>query len=241
LLSRCSQFLAAFGSKIDRAILDVTNVSENRSWKHRLNAKKQAWGACQAFDPILLFAAKEGGVDRESIRDAVLHLINCVENSDQINKKITISAVNSLNNIQTVTWKQLSAYNGMQGRCLAACLAKVESKILPKSVKDQLQGIVGNLLHDISDKDIFACLNHNDISQEHIHYLYGWMVIEDIESNLFESFGRVMLHHPSIQMDVSLAQRFQSRATYAARKRRLRGANEDELECFDEDSDEDEL
>ena len=75
-----------------------------------------------------------------------------------------------------------------------------------------------------------------------MNMLLGYVVvIENIESNLFESFGRVMLHHPSIQMDVSLAQRFQSRATYAARKRRLRGANEDELECFDEDSDEDEL
>ncbi len=244
-MTRSGHFLEALGAKIDRAILDVTDVLlENRSWKHRLNAKKQAWGACQAFDPIILFVAKEGGVHLDSILDAILHLVKCVENSDEINKKIATSAVNSLHNVQSATWKQLSVPgNGIRGRCLAACLAKVESKTLPEPVKKQLQNICGNVLNDISDEDIFTCINHNDITQENIHYLYGWMVEQGANYDLFEAFGRVMLHNPSIHMDISLAQRFQSRALYASRNKRLKGddSNDEELDLFDDDGEEDEL
>jgi hypothetical protein len=189
----------------------------------------------------LLFAAKAGGLDGDSMKVAVSHLINCVEYSDQINEKITLAAVKCLSNVDAYTWRHLSTDDGIQGHCLAACLTKVESKALPILVRDHLSEMIGDLLHNISDEDILTCFNHNDISQEHIHYLYGWMVDQDLESNIFESFGRVLLLHPSIQMDVSIAQRFQSRATYAARKRRPSGGNLDDPDCFDEDSEEDEL
>lgn len=239
LVCLCSKFLIALGTKIDQAILDVTNISEGRSWKHRLNAKKQAWGACQAFAPILQFSAEMGGGDGDLICNSIAHLVNCVENCHQINQKITIGAMNSLEAVEIATWKSLPARNGIRGRCLAACLTKVELKSLSKSLQDQMHVMIERMLFNAHALDAHTCLSHDDLTQEHVHYLYGWMVANDVGSDLFELFSTVIID-PSIEMDVSLVQRFQSRAIYAARKRRLSG-NLDELEFYGEDSEEDEL
>jgi len=236
----CTNFLHVLGQKIDQAILDkVTTTSEDRSWQQRSNTKKQAWGACQTLSPILQYTATSGDIDRDAVRQAIVHLIHCIEYSHKINEKITVGATTSLCAISVDTWSSFSGREGIRGLCLAACLTKVKLVSLPSGVKDQLYTIMDNLLRCVSDHDILTCLGHKGVSQENIQYLYGWMVDRNLGSIPFESFGRV-LSYPSLQSDISLIQRFQSRATYEERKRRQSGGDLSEL-LLDDDSDEDEL
>lgn len=233
----CNQYLRALSVKIDQAIIDVmTTISDNRSWKQRLNAKKQAWGACQALSPILHFAAAIGFVNCGSVRNAIIQLIRCVEHSHHLAEKITVGAVKTLCAIETNTWHLFPAEDGIRGVCFAICLMKLELKRLSKDVKNLLQAVMVNLLGCISSHDVLTCLSQKEMSEGDIQYLYGWLVDQEVGPEPFRVFGQ-FLAYPAIQADISLVQRYQSRATYEARKRRKSGGSLEELI----DSDEDEL
>ena len=205
-----------------------------------MNSKKQAWGACQTFIPILKFAGKLKDTDQDAIRNAILQLIYCVEYAQKTNEKITIGAANSLSEIGKDMWESLSGANGIRGLCLAACLAKGRLSVLPFGVKENLHAIILNILPYLDDYDIVICLKHNETGQEDVEYLYGWMVDNDVGPFPFEAFGRNLSNH-SLLYDVSLTQKFQSRAIYEARKRRRSVGDHNEMLESGECSDEDEL
>ncbi len=234
------------GRKINLAIMDTAFTSESRSWKQRSNAKKHAWGACQALLPIFRFVTiiVNGASSGEGTRTALVYLIQCLEHMDRINEKILVGAAATLAAVPVDIWFSVSVQVGQSipGICLATCLTKAGPASTKSGTREKIDRILEVLLACIDDNGILTCLDHADLSQETIQFLYTWMVDHDVGAQVYESFGRILpLSH--LRSDVSMIQKFQSRAIFEARKARrsFNQSEQDDLLLLDEDSDEDEL
>ncbi len=227
--------------------MDTDSTLESRSWRQRSSAKKHAWGACQALLPIFQFFAiiTNGDSGGEGIRTALVHLIQCLEHMDRMNAKILMGAATTLAAVPVDIWYSVSVQVGQSipGICLATCLTKTGLPGTQSGIRHKIDRILEILLACIDDNGILTCLDHADLSQEMIQYLYTWMVDHDVGAQVYESFGRILpLSH--LRSDVSMIQRFQSRAIFEARKARRsfnQSEQDDHLMLLDEDSDEDEL
>jgi len=208
-----------------------------------MNSKKQAWGACQTCTPILQFLNNLQCKGQDAVRNGILQLIYCVEYAEKTNEKITIAAVSSLNEIGKDMWLSISGIDGTRGLCLAACIKIASLTSLPPGVRQNLHAIMLTILPYLDDHDI-TIFHVNSIatagSHENVEYLYGWMVENEVGPVLFQEFGK-SLCNPSLCYDVSIIQKFHSRAIYEARKRRRSVGNNHEMLESEEDSDEDEL
>jgi len=237
----CGEAALELGSVIGLAIFDVTDTSSNqRSWRQRNHAKRNAWGACNALSSILCSDVAREKVNHEGVKTALVQMIKCVQHAQSLNDKITTGAVSTLSLVPIDTYGYHSDNQSISGLCIASCLINLET--VGSSFKKLISELMRHHLQSPTQRDILTCLNHADLSIGSIQYLYGWMVANNIDAVCFECVGETLkLSHYS--SDVSLIQKFKSRAE---RKRRdenaatlfhtVRSHHDD-----DDDSDEDEL
>lgn len=229
------KFLTKLGHMINQALADAIQVSDAKSWKQRMNTKKQAWGACQAYAPILRFSSLTWNLPNEAFEMAVLNLIRCVECAHDMNEKIILSAIHCLTLFDVKTWKSISFEGGIRGRCLSACLSKEVLKSLIPGIQRDVHLLISTLTRSLSDQDIKMILTDHENIQENLENLYLWMVDNASASQLFEAFGDALLN-TSMSFDFSLAQRFKSRA-----RRRVQNVEDLGPSESDTHSDDDEL
>lgn len=237
-LELSDRFLKKLGDIINQAVEDAIQVSETKSWKQRMNTKKQAWGACQAYSSILQYSSLSRNLPNEIFEMAILNLIRCVECAHDVNEKIIASALSCLTLIDVETWKSISFESGIRGRCLSACLSKKALKSFIPSIERDVHLIMSSLTFSLNDQDIQSLLTGHENIQENLENLYLWMVDNASPSQMFESFGDALLT-TSMNLDFSLAQRFKSRAVCT--KRRLRSMEDLRPSESDASSDDDEL
>ena len=102
-----------------------------------------------------------------------------------------------------------------------------------------------NMLYFATIDDIVSCFKQSDTSQSTIDFLYNWMVENESDYRCFEWVGKAVLSS-NIDVDISLVQKFTSRALYEQRKEHLSlpGLDPepgDSLKTHNETQDEDEL
>lgn len=217
-LEFCDKFLEKLGDLINQAVADAIQVSDSKTWKQRMNTKKQAWGACQAYSSILRYSSLMQSLPSEVFEMAILNLIRCVENAHDLNEKIFASALHCLTLIDMETWKSFSFESGIRGRCLVACLSKEALKSFIPVVQRDVQFIMTTVTRCFGDRDVDLLVTDNENVNEHLENLYLWMVENSSASQMFEAFGEA-LSTSSKDFDISLVQRFKSRAVWEKRRR----------------------
>lgn len=218
----------------------MIEVSDTRTWKQRMNAKKQAWGACQACQILLHFSTSFSSIEMVVIENTLLKLVECIQYALKTNEKITSAAVSTLGSVPEEVWRSLPDDCIVRGACLSACLVKVELTNLSNEIKTGLQDVIRRVLILFEDNDAKSFLEKGDITQVNLEYLYEFMVENSMGANQFESFARVLSEFKS-DFDVSIIQKFHSRAIFESRVRNKSLGSLSEVQDYIEDSDEDEL
>jgi len=237
----CGNVANALAKKIQIALLDATDLSnQRRSWRHRSHAKRHAWGACHALSSLLGCNAARAKDNREGVKAALHQLIRCVELAHIINEKIAVSAMSTLQEIPHQTWT--SNTGDLVGQCLAACLiqagaiTKASIGLKREVFEDGTRSMISNVMEWVNHQDILICLSHQDVSHSTINFMYSWMVENKIQSKRYEQFG-IALQCSEFSSDISLIQKFQSRAAFRERQEQEPVQVElyQELTCQDED------
>jgi hypothetical protein len=236
-LHLCGDFAVELAKKIKQAIADVLDSSETRSWKQRSGAKKHAWGACQALRHILLSSAATEPVNSDGIHLATDSLISCVFHAEKINEKIVNGAVGTLKDIPQSIWRLVSG-KGLLGKCLAACIEKLQSFLLPDPTKIPLNDIVIHLLDAALDSDLIYFFRQCDRNQ--LDFLYKWMVDHQCQSDAFMTCAKT-LQTCQAHTFISIIQRFESRAIFESKKALGVINTVDDGFILDDDDEEDEL
>lgn len=239
-LKLCDNFLSTLSDMINQAIIDANQISETKSWKQRMNTKKQAWGACQAISHILRHSSLLRKETNKIFERSITSLVRCVENAHSINEKITISALHCLSHIETETWKYLSSKTGIRAQCLAACVTNAQLKSSIPGIATDVHSIIFTLMQCLNEQDIRSFLHGNENIQENLENLYIWMVDNCAGSEMFEAFGEVM-STTSLYFDFSIVQKFKSRAIYEERRRAQSNGDSRLSEESDASNDDDEL
>jgi hypothetical protein len=84
-------------------------------------------------------------------------------------------------------------------------------------INSYIVSTISTLMRCLHDQDITFFLNGNENIQENVENLYFWMVENSAESRMFEAFG-MALSNSSLNFDISLIQKFRSRAIYEERR-----------------------
>jgi len=235
----CGNVALALAKKIQVALQDATDSSFQRSWKHRSHAKRHAWGACYALSSLLSTSCARMKENVQGIAAALHQLIRCVELAHIINEKIATSAVITLEGTQKLTWRA----SGLLGNCLAASLIQATAKTKMSQIfKDGIRSMTCNMVEWANHQDILTCLGHQDISLTNINFLYSLMVEEKKDYGCYERIG-VALQFTDFHNDISLIQKFQSRAVLQERQQQkptYHGVDSFQ-ELLSQDEDEDEL
>jgi hypothetical protein len=228
---------AELGSKINAARNDALGKSTKRSWKQRSYTKKHAWGACQALSFLLQCSSSRDGRVFDKVTYALQELILCIIISSVLNAKITIGALAAIKKVPDSLW-EFSSRAGLAGCCLANCLVVVTKT--PQCSND-IYTIMEKMIHCSNDNDLRICLQQPEISLSCIDFFYGWMVEKRMMAPCFAKFA-IALEQSYHGHDVSLVQKFQSRAVYAERKQ-THGTRNGSFSFYtkSEDENEDEL
>ena len=119
----CGVVAKNLAGKIELALSDVFHSSsQQRSWKQRSHAKKHAWGACHSLAYILDSKDAREEKIREDIQSALHQMIQCVALAHEVNEKIALGAVSTLQGISKELW---SEDGNLKSLCLSACLIQV--------------------------------------------------------------------------------------------------------------------
>ena len=223
--------------KINAAKNDALGKSTKRSWKQRSYTKKHAWGACQALSFLLQCSCTRDERVYDKVMYALQELILCITISSVLNAKITAGALAAIKNVPDSLW-EISSGAGLAGCCLSKCL--IVATNTPQCSND-VYIIMEKMILCSNDVDLRICLQQPDISLSAIDFFYGWMVKKKMIASCFIKFS-MALEHSCHRHDISLVQKFQSRAVYLERKQQHVSRNE--LSSFypkSEDENEDEL
>jgi hypothetical protein len=235
----CGKTACELSRKIELAILDVTDTLNQRSWRQRSFGKRHAWGACQALSSVLCYKVANEESNHEGVKAALLSLIKCVQYCRLVNEKIASGALSTLTSVPLEVYACHSGLESISGLCLAVCLINFESPEIDKSHKESISELMKHLMQTTDQFDIVTCLNYQDLSQSSVECMYGWMVGNGLNALHFENVVEALDLSP-YSSNVSLVQKFRSRAEKQRRDEITFSAHYDTTEQ-EEDDDEDEL
>ena len=194
----------------------TNDQSNNRSWKQRSFAKKHAWGSCSSLSSLLGCSAALQEVSHKGIRLALLQLIRCVEMMKDVNEKIAMTAISTLSCVPEETWRYYSKSESILGGCISACLVQITTDpILNTNMKTRIETLARKVLLLALVPDVLHCVSQQEISDKNLNILYDWMVIQSFQSKQFDVWGRALFQS---DYDISLIQKFESRAVLEERK-----------------------
>lgn len=218
------------------------------SWKERSAAKKHGWGACHSLGRALGAITVWGEDDNVDVsenleqagRIAVQNLIQCLRYAAKLPEKVVLAAMTSLRSIKPLQLIRVTGKkSGLIGDALTACCALVfvpqqhQQQGGSKVVQEGARLLLSHLLSCASISDVVIVIQHEETSTTAmLESLYQWMVEQDLEGRAFEMFSLGMQRK---QHDVSLEQRFASRAVMQYKKEQSialnGGDNEGDDDC----------
>lgn len=206
------------------------------TWKQRSSAKKHGWGACNSLSLVLPSAVATSDAETlAAAREAYRSLAACIMQSDTMNEKVVLSAANAICAVPKAAMVEVSHRTGLTGPVLGHCLVRVVRKEMvsrvfqtrfpnllvrqasrnrrpPSRIVDALTKLMGCLLGFTTISDAYELLRLPSVDSHHLEFLYQWMMDENVDSLPFESFAVALQSQPSLLADVSIEQKFTSRA-----------------------------
>jgi hypothetical protein len=216
-------------------------MKAQRSWKERSNAKKHAWGACNALALML------DGPD--AIRDDTINvsrkslqlLVRCLDSTNSETEKIPLAAANAVARIPTESLQVLAHRNGLVGLAIVECVGTLLDATASRSPASKLTVATADLLrHLLAGVSILDATHVLKLTERaRVEFLYDWMIDHNVSAEAFEAFALAFV---TCSGSISLEQRFASRALERHRHHTANEIDETEMgvDPFD-DSEEDEL
>lgn len=204
------------------------------SWKERSAAKKHGWGACYSLGRILgsIHDCNEGSDLEESVSNAVKQLVQCLTQSALLSEKVVLAAMVALRAIKPLVLVGVTGKSGLIGETLVVCclvLLSQQQQISNPKFVDESARLLSHFLSCASISDVVIVLKHEETSKATLESLYRWMVENELEGRAFEIFALGMLR-PGLVHDVSLEQRFASRAMMQYKKEQSISLNSGDVE-----------
>jgi hypothetical protein len=226
LQTLCGDITVKLATRINVALKDLESHNTTRTWKQRNFSKKHAWGSCTSLAPMLLFCTKFGSVEYRWICvEALLLALECIKFAHAVHEKIASCAVSTCLLINKDSWLWISDMKPVLGICIANCLYQfydqAKCKVLPKALVDDIMVMMKKGLHtafEINDEtSLTKFLNSDILSSMTLDYFYQWMVQDgSFGSSCFDCLGNCLLHTDNAD-NVSLVQKFFSRAAFISR------------------------
>jgi len=220
---------SVLAQKLDLALNIAAGQTINLSWKHRSFAKKHAWGACHTIFVLIQCASTRNTVvAREIFKPLLTQLIRCIRMANELNEKIVVSAVASLIAIPKHLWALFTGEGNILSEGLFSCLVVGfeesrkemgnEKNVLPPQVVAGIQSLLLTLLEVSSPGDAGCSFSRDEIVPEVMDFLYIRMVDSGSTSSSFNTVATALLsiHHDAFE--VSIEQRFSSRAKHELRR-----------------------
>mmetsp|Transcript_9155 Transcript_9155/g.13692 ORF Transcript_9155/g.13692 Transcript_9155/m.13692 type:complete len:364 (-) Transcript_9155:889-1980(-) len=195
------------------------------TWKQRMNMSKQAWGSCHSLGHMLTTDMLRSQLYAHFV-PTLKAMIRCINEHDLLNQKIVSAAAGTLNIIPDAAWYYYSEETHILTNCVNASVRylfknKRARDATPIKVAKELNSLLARLL---------VVAKHIDVtcSEEILEFLYGWMstrsnILVTNEVNAFELVQVALTQdYPNDdRFDVSIIQKFDSRASQERRKREL--------------------
>jgi hypothetical protein len=229
--------LDGLSERVARALaLASREQQSNMSWKERSAAKKHGWGACHSLGRILdsITELSQSSLEQALFR-AVEQLVQCLNQATLLSEKVVLAAMAALRALKPLQLVGVTGKSGLIGDCLAYCCLLLFSKdcTITRFVEERSL-LLSHLLSCASISDVTAVLKQEQISKSMLESLYRWMVDHEMEGRAFEIFA-LGLQRPGLAAspDVSLEQRFASRALWQYKKEQSISLNSDEEDDID--------
>lgn len=205
------------------------NASSKLTWKERSSAKKHGWGSCHSLG--LLLGCDVAIQNLDESREACAALINCIKQHTALSEKIVLAANAALKRLEPTHLESLSRRTGLVGLALSCCLELMVDRSVNSRVKTEVEQLMLCTVPILSVLDACAVLQSEDITSSHLEWLYNWMLKNNLNAEAYEQFAMAFDQTDHWDSNVSLEQRFASRAAWGYRE----GTHESANEVRDED------
>ncbi|KAG7342230.1 heat repeat-containing protein [Nitzschia inconspicua] len=224
------QILERLTEKLSHSLSASLNKEANvvLTWKQRSTAKKHGWGACYSLGMILAAIPHDCSDDENSIIVGCAHAFQtlslCLQHHTCLNLKFVLAAMDAICKISPTAMVLLSSNQRIIG---AALSNSIELLSLSMDDKDNNRSVdfrklaqrnaclLRHLLRSSSNADARYVLLEERISSREMNNLYKWMVEQtndDVDARSYEIFALGLSSISRWSDDISLEQRFASRA-----------------------------
>jgi hypothetical protein len=190
------------------------SASSGLTWKERSSAKKYGWGSCHSLGLVLDCDMAIHNLDES--RAACSVLSNCINRHSALSDKIVIAAIAALKQIEPTRFEVLSHRTGLIGLAISSCLELMVDQNLNSRIRTEMEQLLLRMVPILSVTDARNLLH--DITSSHLEWLYDWMVNNNINAEPYEKFAIVFGQMDDWDSNVSLEQRFASRAAWSYRE-----------------------
>jgi hypothetical protein len=214
--------------------LDVALDEDKKSaltWKQRSAAKKHGWGACHSLATVFQgfsggAVAQEGSVVT-SCCEAFQRLILCQKHFRSLNEKVVVAAMTAISELPTEIIIQFGG-KGCLGDAITNSLLILCERLglewsntlsnqdgMSDKVVTQNQIVLLHLLRSATISDAFQVISDERVTAQELDVFYMWMVDQkegNVDAHAFEIFALALQRPGQWSEDVTLEQRFASRA-----------------------------
>lgn len=237
--SRLSQSLLGvldgLTERVARAVaLASKEKQSSMSWKERSTAKKHGWGACHSLGRVLgsITVLSESSIEQSLFR-GVEQLIQCLKQAPLLSEKVILAAMAALRALKPLQLVGVTGKSGLVGDALVCCCLLLFTEEQNNRFAEEGSLLLSHLLSCASISDVTGVLKQEDFSKSILESLYRWMVEHQMEGRTFEIFA-LGLQRPGLSVaasdNVSLEQRFASRALWQYKKEQSLTLNSDDQE-----------
>lgn len=190
------------------------STSSGLTWKERSSAKKHGWGSCHSLGLVLDCAIAI--YNQDASRAACAVLSNCINHKPALSDKIVIAAIAALKQIEPSRFEVLSHRNGLIGLVISSCIELMVDPNVNSRIRIETEQLLLRTVPILSVTDARNFLHA--ITSSHLEWLYDWMVNNNMNAEPYEKFAIVFGQMHDWDSNVSLEQRFASRAAWSYRE-----------------------
>ena len=190
------------------------------TWKERSSSTKHGWGACHSLGRIFNAVTDDIPVMSDAFRRGIEQLIHCILRAQSLSDKVVLAAMAALRELKPLCLIDIVGKTGILGEALAGvCILVFRELSTPKFIQ-QGELLLSHLLLCATSVDAAVALRNEEVSRPMLDSLYHWMVDKEMEGHAFEIFELALKRlRLNSRNDVSLEQRFASRALMQDKKR----------------------
>ncbi|KAG7363403.1 heat repeat-containing protein [Nitzschia inconspicua] len=223
------EILERLTEKLSRSLSASLDKESNvvLTWKQRSTAKKHGWGTCYSLG-MILGAISHDCSDENSMIAGCAHAFQmlslCLQHHACLNLKFVLAAMDAMCKISPTTMVLLSSNQRLIGAALCNSIELLSLSMDDKDINrcvdfrklaQRNACLLRHLLRSSSNADARYVLLEEEISSREMNNLYKWMVeqtIEDVDARSYEIFALGLSSLSRWSDDISLEQRFASRA-----------------------------